>query len=363
MNTRIQKAGNFGATYSATDPIVTRQAMEFFQSEEGFVAVRDVPLIRVPAASGKLAVVAAEHINRDEVALRGPGGLEANKARIGVGTVDYETDERALEYVLTSSDAARIGYEYGMDVPALIPRALATKANIHTEGRFSSLWTSGHWYRTVTGVASASESPSEGTTTMNRTYWDDASKNPAVAIAAEKRLFLKRTGKMPTNLRLGYRLFETLATHPLIRAQIALTIGGSSQAALYTPMATVEQLSALFGLKVSVSWGIKNTSDVDGTVANEFIINEDDALMTFDIGGEFDATPSAQGGPPSVALTSSCGFARVAWTGVAPDGFQVRQLDRGEIGASGSRSWILDLYQGYVIVDSMFGTFFDGMHS
>lgn len=359
MQTGIKKASNFGASYSASNPIVTRQAMEFFQNEAGFVAVRDVPLIRVPVASGKLAVVSAEHINRDEVALRGAGPAEAQKSRIGVTTVDFETDSRALEYVLTAEDAAKIGYEYGMDVPALIPQALGTKANIHTEGRFSSLWASGSWYRTVSG--NASDSGTEGTTTMNRVHWDDATKNPALAIAAEKRLFLLRTGKMPTNLRLGYRLFETLATHPLIRAQIALTIGGSSQTALYTPMASAEQLSALFGLKVSVSYGIKNTSHVDGTVTNAFIVNQDDALMTFDIGGEFDAT--MQGGAPSVALTGSCGFARVAWTGVAPDGFQIRQLDRGELGAGGSRSWILDLYQGYVIVDSKFGTFFDGMHS
>jgi hypothetical protein len=164
---------------------------------------------------------------------------------------------------------------------------------------------------------------------------------------------------MPTNLRLGYKLFESLAKHPLIRAQIALTIGGASQVALYTPMASAAQLSALFGLKVSVSWGIKNTSDVDGTEANEFIVNVDDALMTYDSGESADAT--MVNGQPTVALSGSTGFARVAWTGVAPDGFQIRQVDRETIGAGGSRSWILDLFQGYVIVNNKFGTFFDGM--
>lgn len=362
MTTRIQKGSNFNATYSATNPIVTRQAMEFFQSQEGFVSVKDVPLIRVPVASGKLAVVKQEYINRDEVKLRSSQPAEAEKATLGVGTVDFSTDSRALEYVLTAEDASKIGYEYGMDVPALIPRALAMKANIHTEGRFSSLWSSSSWYRTVTGVASASESSSEGTTAMSRTHWDDATKNPALAIAAEKRIFLLRNGVMPTNLRLGYRLFETIATHPLIRAQIALTVGGSSQAALYTPMATVAQLSALFGLNVSVSWGVKNTSDVDGTVTNSFIVNMDDALMTYDGGGTYDAT-MGMNGQPSVSLTGSTGFARVAWTGVAPDGFQIREINREAIGAGGSQSWILDLFQGYCIVDSKFGTFFDGMHS
>jgi hypothetical protein len=358
QNQRINKSSNFGATYAATNPIVTNQAMEFFQSQEGFVSVKDVPLIRVPVASGKLAVVKQEYINRDEVKLRSSSPTEADKATIGVGTVDFSTDSRALEYVLTAEDAAKIGYEYGMDVPALIPRALAMKANIHTEVRMSTLWASGSWYRTVTGAGS--DSGTEGTTTMNRIKWTDATVNPVIGIIAEKRIFLLRNGVMPTNFRLGYNAFEKLATHPLVRAQIALTIGGASQAALYTPMATVAQLSALLGLNVSVSWGVKNTSNIDGTVTNAFIVDADDALMTYDGGGTYDAT-MGMNGQPSVSLTGSTGFARVAWTGVAPNGFQIRHLNREAIGAGGSQSWILDLFQGYVIVDSKFGTFFDGM--
>ncbi len=358
QNQRIIKGSNFGAVYAATNPIITRQAMEFFQSNDGFISVKDVPLIRVPVASGKLAVVKQEYINRDEVKQRSSSPAEADKSTLGVGTVDFTTDSRALEYVLTAEDASKIGYEYGMDVPALIPRALAMKANIHTEGRFSSLWASGSWYRTVTGAAS--NSGTEGTTAMERVKWTDATVNPVTGIIAEKRIFLLRNGVMPTNLRLGYKSFEVLATHPLVRAQIALTIGGASQAALYTPMATVAQLSALLGLNVSVSWAVKNTSDVDGTVTNSFIVNMEDALLTYDGGGTYDAT-MGMNGQPSVSLTGSTGFARLAWTGVAPDGFQIRDLDRPAIGAGGSHSWILDLFQGFVIVDAKFGTFWDGI--
>ena len=358
MNPSIKKASNFNAAYAATNPIITRQAMEFFQSNEGFVSVRDVPLIKVPAASGKLAIVKQEYINRDEVALRSSSPAEAEKSSLGVGTVDYATDSRALEYVLTAEDAAKIGYEYGMDVPSLIPRALAMKANIHTEGRFSALWASGSWYRTVTGAGS--DSGTEGTTTMNRVKWTDLTVNPAVGLLAEKRIFLLRTGLMPTNLRLGYNAYEKLSTHPLIRAQIALTIGGASQAALYTPMASTEQLSALLGMKVSTSWGIKNTSNIDGSPTNEFIVDADDALMTYDSPGEYEAA-AGSAGMASVALSGSTGFARVAWDGVAPNGFAIREVAREAIGAGGSRSWILDLFQGFVIVDSKFGTFFDGM--
>lgn len=350
---RIKKASNFAATYAATNPIVTNQAMEFFQNNSGFLAVRDVPFIRVPAASGKLAVVLAEYINRDDIKLRSSAPTEAEKAQLGVGTVDYATDSRAVEYVLTAEDAAKIGYEYGMDVPALIPRALATKGNIHVEGRFSALWNSSSWYRTVTG--NATDSGSEGTTAMNRIFWSDKTKDPVPGIFAEKRIFLLRTGKEPTNLRLGYKAFESLATNPFVRQQI---LGGSVAAVMMLPIATEQQLSTLLGMKVSVSKGIKNTSEIDGTPSNSFIVNQLDALMTFDSEGVDTSAQVGADGQAAVALTESTGFARIAWDGVAPNGFAIRQVGREAIGPGGSMSWILDMYQGFVIVDKLFGTYF-----
>jgi hypothetical protein len=353
-NQRVQK-GSFGAVYSATNPIITRQAMEFFQSNDGFLGVKDVPFISVPVASGLLAVVKQEYINRDEVALRSSAPAEAEKATIGVGTVAYSTDSRALEFVLTAEDAAKIGYEYGMDAPALIPRALATKGNIHVEGRLSALWASGSWYRTVTGAGA--DSGSEGTTAMNRVYWSNAA-DPIPGLFAEKRLFLLRTGKMPTNLRMGYKAFEKLATNPYVRQQI---LGGSVAAVLMLPMATEAQLSTLLGMKVSVSYGIKNTSQVDGTETNSFIVNQLDALMTYDAANVSATATQTSGGTVAVALTDDTGFARLGWNGVAANGFQVRQTPRETIGAGGSMSWILDMWQGFVIVNSKFGTYFTGI--
>jgi hypothetical protein len=354
-NTNVKK-GSFGAVYSATNPIITRQAMEFFQSNDGFLGVKDVPFIQVPVASGKLAVVKQEYINRDEIALRTSAPAEAERASIGVGTVNFSTDSRALEFVLTAEDAAKIGYEYGMDAPSLIPRGLAQKGNIHVEGRFSALWASASWNRTVTGAGA--DSGSEGTTAMNRVYWSSTTTDPVPGIFAEKRLFLLRTGKKPTNLRLGYKAFEKLATNPYVRQQI---LGGSVAAVMMLPIATEMQLSALLGMKVSVSYGIKNTSNVDGTPSNSFIVNQLDALMTYD-GDNVSATATDAGnGVSAVALTESVGFARLGWNGVAANGFQVRQMNRETIGAGGSMSWILDMWQGFVVVDPLFGTYFTGI--
>lgn len=352
----IQK-GNFGANYTATNPIITRQAMEFFQSMDGFLGVKDVPFISVPVQSGRLAVVKAEYINRDEVQLRSSAGAEAEKSTIGIGVVSYSTDSRALEFVLSREDAAKIGYEYHMDAPSLIPRALATKGNIHVEGRFAALWNGSSWYRTVTGAAT--DSGSEGTTAMNRIYWSDKTKDPVPGIFAEKRLFLLRTGKMPTNLRLGFKAFENLATNPFVRQQI---LGGTVASVMMLPIATEQQLSTLLGMKVSVSRGIKNTSNVDGTPANAFIVNQLDALLTYDGENPVNAQATTTGnGVASVALTESVGFARLGWDGVAANGFQVRQTNRETIGAGGSMSWILDMWQGFVIVDPLFGTYYTGI--
>lgn len=315
-----------------------------------------MPFIRVPAKSGKLAIVLAEYINRDDIEKRSSAPAEAEKATIGVGTVNYATDSRALEYILTAEDAAQIGYEYGMDVPSLIPRALAQKANIHVEGRFSALWASGSWYRTVTG--NATDSGAEGTTAMNRIYWSDKTKDPVPGIFAEKRIFLLRTGKEPTNLRLGYKAFESLATNPFVRQQI---LGGTVASVMMLPIATEQQLSTLLGMKVSVSKAIKNTSEVDGSPSNSFIVNQLDALMTFDAEG-VDMTATDNGdGSAAVALTESTGFARLAWDGVAPNGFAIRQVNREVVGPGGSMSWILDMYQGFVIVDPLFGTYYTGI--
>ena len=360
MRTHVKKAANFNAIGAATNPIATRQAMEFFQSADGFVTNKDVALIRVPYKTGNLAFVKSEYINRDDVKLRSSGApAEAEKATLGVGKVAYTTDSRALEYLLSADDASQIGYEYGMDVPAVVTKALGLKSAIHVEGLFSALLTSGNWYRTVTGAGS--DSGTEGTTAMNRIKWSDATKDPSVAIRAEMRIFLLRTGKKPTNLRLGARLFEYLATHPLIRAQIALTVGGQSTLGTFTPMATEAQLSQLWGIKVSQSYGVKNTSDVDGTVTNAFIVSDGDALMTYDTEGNFQANVGPTG-MATVAMTESCGFAQVAWEGVAQSGFSLRELPRPEIGSGGSQSWILDLYRGFVIVDNTFGTYFSGMY-
>ena len=73
------------------DQIVTNQAMEFWQTDDRFLAVKDVPVINVDQPSGILSVLDRDDLNRDEVALRGRGA-QAEKAGFKFKDVTYKTD-------------------------------------------------------------------------------------------------------------------------------------------------------------------------------------------------------------------------------------------------------------------------------
>jgi hypothetical protein len=331
-------------TNTHVDQVVTNQAMEFFQDDSRFIAVKNVPAILVDQPSGILSVLDRNDLNRDEVAARARTS-QAEKAGFGFLDLKYTTDERSLEYDL--NEAQRVGATAGRDPSKVIPLALAYKANIHTEIRLTaSIFQSGNWARVVTG--NATDGADSGTA-MNRKFWSDPTSDPIAAIRLEKDIFILRSGMEPTALRLGRQLFTVIATNPNVRAQVAVTVGGVSQTATFTPPATAAQLSALLGLNVIVSSAIQNTAAKGVTATNAFIVPSKDGLMTFDSPQQY-----TDGKVPT-------GFARVIYQGLAPDGFQVRTFPRPEIGAGGSMASVLDIYNGFVIVDNALGTYFSGM--
>lgn len=346
--------------YANQNPIVTRQAMEFAQNDNLFFGVRNVPLVKVDAPSGKLAIVNQDTVNIDDIKVRAFQHTEAEKGSIDFKYVDYETDSRALEFDISAAIERQISREIGTNLNLTVPRVLARKANIHIEGLFGkNVWDPAKWYRVVTGAGA--DSGAEGTTAMNRKYWSDPTVDPIAAIVAEKRIFLVRNGLEPTDFRMGYELFETVSGHPLVRGQVALLVGGNNVMAGQTLRATEAQLSQLTGMRVSRGGGIKNTAAQGLPSVNAFILDPKDALMTFDAEGTFSASPRDDGGPPVVDFGSPTGLARLAWTGLAPDGFLVRSFPRPEIGAGGSQAHVLDLTQGFLIVDNKLGTYFDNL--
>lgn len=352
---RIKK-NNLNYQYPAYDPIVSSQAMEFWQNDSMFIANRSLPVIYVPAESGKLTIVDQGSLNRDDLGKRSSEHSEAPTSSLKITTVDYDTDTRAVQFVLSAKDSANLGYKYGANVPQIVPKALGLKANIHTEVRFASLLTSGNAYRTISGAGA--DSGSEGTTTMNRIYWSTKTTDPVPGIFAEKRLFLLNAGVPATTLRCGYKAFEALATNPYVRQQI---LGGSVSSVMMLPIATEAQLSTLLGLKVVVSQGVKNTAAEGIATSNSFIVTPEDALLSFDAEGAEATAAMGETGPTVNLNGQPTGLARVVYNGVTPTGMSVRNVDRPEIGAYGSTSWIMDISQGFVIVNSKMLTLFDGI--
>lgn len=355
MSQRVHKS-NLNYQTPSYDPIVSSQAMEFWQNDTMFVANRSLPVIRVPAESGKLTIVDQGSINRDDIGKRSSEHSEAPTSSLEIKSVDYSIDFRAVQFVLSARDAANLQYKFGANVPQIVPKALGQKGNIHTESRFASLLTSGNWYRTVSG--NSTDSGAEGTTTMNRIFWSDKTKDPVPGIFAEKRIFLLNAGVPATTLRCGYKAFEALATNPFVRSQI---LGASVAAVMQLPIATEAQLSQLLGLKVVVSQGIKNTAAEGLATSNAFIVTPEDALLTYDAEGVNLNASMGETGPTVNLNGQSMGLARLVYDGVAPGGLSVRNVDRPEIGAFGSTSWIMDISQGFLILDPKMGTFLDGI--
>lgn len=291
LSANIAKSNN-NYQYPSYDPIVSSQAMEFWQADTMFVANRSLPVIRVPAESGKLTIVDQGSINRDDVGKRSSEHSEAPTSSLEVKAIDYSIDFRAVQFVLSARDAANLQYKFGANVPQIVPKALALKGNIHTESRLAALMVSGNWYRTIAG--NSTDSGSEGTTTMNRIYWSDKTKDPVPGIFAEKRIFLLNAGVPATTLRCGYKAFEALATNPYVRSQI---LGASVAAVMQLPIATEAQLSQLLGLKVVVSQGIKNTAAEGIATSNSFIVTPEDALLTYDAEGVDMSATMGESGP------------------------------------------------------------------
>lgn len=334
-------------TNTHVDQIVTNQAMEMFQNDDNFLAVKDVPAILVDVQSGILSVLDRNDLNRDEMLPRGRQA-QAEKAGFAFKNLNYTSDERSIEYDVSAGDQANASP--GRNPALVIPKALAYKGNIHTEVRFAaSIFQSANWYRVVTGAGA--DGADNGThTAQNRAYWSLAATDPISAIRQEIDIFLILTGLLPTNLRLGRQLFTALSNNPYVRAQVSVKVGGTSLQAGYVPPATVEQLSSLLGLKVSISSAVYNTANKGAAAPNnQFIVNPKDGLLSYDCPSQY-----TDGKVPTA-------FARIVNQAVAPNGFQVRTFPRPEIAAGGSMASVLDIYNGYLIVDNQLGIYFSGM--
>lgn len=347
---------DFSAGSLYVDVPQTGVAVRRFQSDGRFIATRAVPKLVVKKPTGLYTVVNMADLNRDEMAVRGSDGI-ARAASWGYSTATYTTDARSLKYNL--NDAAQAASDVERNPEVVIPRALAYKANIHTERRFSSAFFLGSaWYRIVTGAVA----DTAGTATAkNRLYFDNASADPIEAIQDEIRIQSMLTGHKPTELIMGNRVWHKIRNSAKVKSQIVGLAGGAIGNAVIAMARAAElpEFARLLGIQACfVSEGIYNTALEGETATNAAIVPQDDMLLVYN------AAAGQDNGDAMMTVDSDepTAFARVVWNGVASgEGIQIRKVRDEQAGPGGSTVSIIDIYNGFVVVTAQCGTYFTGM--
>lgn len=347
---------DFSAGSLYVDVPQTGVAVRRFQNDSRFIATRACPKLVVKKPTGLYTVVNMADLNRDEMAVRGADGV-ARAAAWSNSTATFSTDARSLKYNL--NDAAQAASDVERNPEVMIPRALAYKANIHTERRFASAFmTSSAWYRTVTGAGA----DSAGTATAkNRLYFDNASADPTEAIQDEIRIQSMLTGCKPTSVIMGNRVWHKIRNSAKVKSQIVGLAGGAIGNAIIAMARPAElpEFARLLGIQYAcVSEGIYNTALEGETATNAPIIAQDDMLLVYN------AAAGQENGDAMMTLESDepTAFARVVWNGVASgEGIQIRKVRDEQAGPGGSWASIIDVYNGFVVVTAQCGTYFSGM--
>ena len=351
----------FGQNY--VDVPQTGVAVRRIQSDMRFVSNRMVPKLIVTKPSGLYPAIVMGDLNRDEMEQRGP---TSDAAKSGWRTLmqRFDTDARSLEYDL--NDAAQAASDVEQNPEILIPRILAYKALLHMERRMAAAYfTSSAWYRTVTGAGS--DSGSEGTTTMNRLYFDDSSADVVEALTAEVKIIGKLTGSEATDigLTLGATLWHKIRNSAKIKSQIVGLAGGAIGNAVIAMARPAElpEFARLLGIGYcAVSSAIFNsalkTSTATDAATNTYIVPENDALLYVNpYAGQMDGDAGMQ-----MQSDKPAAFARCVWNGVASgDGVQIRRFRDEKAGPGGSWASVIDVYQGFVVVTKECGTYLTGM--
>ncbi len=332
------------------DAVQTGVAVRRFQTDENFLCATMCPLLIVKKPTGLYTVFNMADLNRDEMAVRGQSAKPQTGA-FSTSTVQYVTDARTLAYDL--NDAAAAAADVDRNPEVVIPMALAYKALIHAERRMSAaFFVDTAWYRVVTGAASTG---AVGTTAMNRLYFDDAAQDPIEAIGDEIRIQGKLTGRRPTGMSFGSRLWHKIRNHAKVRATLTT---GTTPVVRNAP-ASLSEMASLLELKwCGASQAIYNTSLEGEAATNAFIIPEDDALLFFS------NTAGQENGAANMNLNTDepSAMARVVWNGVASgEGIQVRKYRDENAGPGGSWRSVIDVYNGFQVVTRECGTRFKGM--
>lgn len=247
-------------TKTPIDPVLTAFSVATFQDPEGFIADSLFPRIGVDNQAGQFQVWPTGELLRDTAQVRAPGtesaGEESHITKDTYATVRY-----ALHKDIT--DQERANYRKNPHDPEkAAAKTVGEKLRLRRELAFASAYLkAGVWGTDVTGVAAT---PSTG----EFLQWNDDASDPIGDVNRWTTEVIKKTGKKPNVLALGWETWSTLRNHPDFIERVKYTSGDP------IPMAKV---AAFFDVeKVVVGRAIVNTGgrsdeDTEATVSNSFI--------------------------------------------------------------------------------------------
>lgn len=339
-----------------TNKPLTQSAIKLFQSAEGFVARNAAPRMPVKKLTGTYYKWKRGDLNRNEMTVRGPNS-PTPLASFGKELATFAIKARSLGYNL--NDWVKLGADVEINPADIIPMVLSYKAALSLELLFSAFaFSSGTWYRTVTGGANT---PNRGTAAGTRTVLNDAATDPLKPLREERNDIGKATGHRADAAIFGADLFEAIAMHPLVRTTLT---NGSNPIMRDEPASEVE-IAKLLGLKyVGVASAIYNTALENETESNSYIVPTDGCLI-YRRGTSFSTTPVASVAGDAGVMNPEfpTAFARAQWEDAVgnTEGFRIRSIRDEDAGPGGSEKSIADSAHDFTVVDSKMGTLLSSM--
>jgi len=230
------------------DAMLTNISVAYIQSQDGFIASKVFPLVKVSKQSDKFYKYTKEDWFKDEAEIRADSAESAGSG-YRLGTDSYATDLWAFHKDVGDRVRSNADSQINLDTDAV--RFVTQRMLLRQEIQWvSDYFTTGKWATDKTGG-----------THFNK--WSDyLDSDPVEDIATAVEYVLSTTGYKPNTAVFGYKTMRKLRNHPDIRARYQYTTPGNI---------TAQMIAAVLELdNVYVASAVKSTNVIGATVVMGF---------------------------------------------------------------------------------------------
>lgn len=230
------------------DAALTNISTAYLQDASHFVASQVFPTVSVSNKSDKYFTYNKSDFRRNEAKPRAAGTESAGggfrMSNDNYSCEDYSFHKDVPDKIRANADAA-------VNVDADATRFVTESLLIQKEVQWATdYFATGIWGTDVTG----------GT---DFTAWDDAASDPETDLDTGRTLILKKTGKMPNTLLVGWSVHLALKRHPLITERYKHTSPDSITTAM---IAAFFELDRYLVAKASYDSAAEGATDVDAFI-------------------------------------------------------------------------------------------------